>query len=109
MSYYDFDDHFWAPYEVCGQKSEIVTQEEYFSIIGKLYSWLRGVRHSSIETLEIAYKKRWILSTSQLAPLLKLTSKTVIRYKSFERNGFTFTRLEQLGAEIGWRVGKADL
>lgn len=24
MSYYDFDDHFWAPYEVCPQ----VTQKE---------------------------------------------------------------------------------
>ncbi len=29
---------------------------------------------------------------SKLAPLLKLNAKTLIRYKSFERHRFTFTR-----------------
>ena len=63
---------------------------------------------AELEALEKAYEKKWILSTSQLASILKLNSKTLIRYKSFERHGFTFTRNGQVGAEIGWRVGKVD-
>ncbi len=63
---------------------------------------------AELEALEKAYEKRWILSTSQLGSILKLNSKTLIRYKSFERHGFTFTRNGQVGAEIGWRVGKVD-
>lgn len=64
---------------------------------------------AELEALEKAYEKKWILSTSQLASLLKLNPKTLIRYKSFERHGFTFTRAGQVGAEIGWRVGKVEL
>jgi len=64
---------------------------------------------AELEALEKAYEKKWILSTSMLSSLLKLNPKTLIRYKSFERYGFTFTRSGQVGAEIGWRVGKADL
>ena len=63
---------------------------------------------AELSALEKAYEKRWILSTSQLGSILKLNSKTLIRYKSFERHGFTFTRNGQVGAEIGWRVGKVD-
>ena len=63
---------------------------------------------AELEALEKAYEKKWILSTSQLASLLKLNGKTLIRYKFFERHGFTFTRNGQVGAEIGWRVGKVD-
>ena len=61
---------------------------------------------AELEALEKAYEKKWILSTSQLGSVLKLNPKTLIRYKSFERHGFTFTRRGQVGAEIGWRVGK---
>ncbi len=64
---------------------------------------------AELEALEKAYEKRWILSTSQLGSILKLNSKTLIRYKSFERHGFTFTRSGVVGAEIGWRVGKVEL
>ena len=64
---------------------------------------------AELEALEKAYEKKWILSTSQLASLLKLNPKTLIRYQFFERYGFTFTRKGQVGAEIGWKVGKADL
>ena len=63
---------------------------------------------AELEALEKAYEKRWILSTSQLGSILKLNPKTLIRYKSFERHGFTFTRSGVVGAEIGWRVGKVD-
>ena len=63
---------------------------------------------AELEALEKAYEKRWILSTSQLSSILKLNSKTLARQKSFERHGFTFTRKGQVGAEIGWRVGKVQ-
>ena len=63
---------------------------------------------AELEALEKAYEKKWILSTSQLASLLKLNPKTLIRYQSFERYGFTFIRTGQVGAEIGWRVGKIE-
>ncbi len=52
MGYYDFNDHFWAPYEACKHKSAIVAQEEQLSIIGKLHSWLRSLRHTNIEISE---------------------------------------------------------
>lgn len=64
---------------------------------------------AELEALEKASEKKWVLSTSQLASLLKLNPKTLIRYKSFERHGFTFIRAGQVGAEIGWRVGKVKL
>lgn len=63
---------------------------------------------AELEALEKAYEKKWILSTSQLGSILKLNSQTLIRYKSFDRHGFTFTRCGQVGAEIGWRVGKVE-
>ena len=63
---------------------------------------------AELEALEKAYEKRWSLSTNQLGSILKLNSKTLIRYKSFERHGFTFTRSGVVGAEIGWRVGKVE-
>ncbi len=53
MGYYDFDDHFWAPYEVCQQKSEIVAQEEKFSLIEKLHSCLRRLRHRNMAISEL--------------------------------------------------------
>ncbi len=56
---------------------------------------------AELEALETAYEKKWILSTNQLGSILKLNSKTVIRYQSFDRHGFTFTRSGQVGAEIG--------
>ena len=64
---------------------------------------------AELEALEKAYEKRWILSTSQLGSILNLNSKTLIRHKSFDRHGFTFTRSGQVGAEIGWRVGKVEI
>ena len=50
MGYYDFNDHFWSPNEACKQKSEIVAQEEQFSIVAKLHIWLRSLRHKNIES-----------------------------------------------------------
>ena len=61
---------------------------------------------AELEALERAYSKRWILSTSQLASVLKLSPRTIADAQTFERHGFIFTRAGKVGAEIGWRVGK---
>jgi len=55
--------------------------------------------------LERVAEKGWLLSTSQLAPLLGLRS---LSGKVFERYGFSFTRVGRNGAESAWRVGKGD-
>ncbi len=61
---------------------------------------------AELEALERAYEKHWILSTSQLASLLKLSPKTLVSSQTFERHGFIFTRADKVGAEIGWKVDK---
>ena len=40
MGYYDFDEHFWAAHEVCGQQTEIVAPKMRFLTLRKLFSWL---------------------------------------------------------------------
>lgn len=58
---------------------------------------------SNLEALEQAAQHGWLLSTSQLAPLLglkTLSGKTVQRY------GFTFTRVGKNGAESAWSIQK---
>ena len=52
MGYYDFDDHFWSPHEVCQQKSKIVAQEEEFSFIKKLQGYLQRFRKRKTENSE---------------------------------------------------------
>ena len=37
MSYYDYD-HFWAPHEVCGQKSETVENQKLSSRIKEIWT-----------------------------------------------------------------------
>ena len=49
MGYYDFDDHFWSPHEVCKQKSKVVAQEEEFSLINKLQGYLQRFRNRNTE------------------------------------------------------------
>ena len=53
-------------------------------------------------------KKDGFSARINVGSILKLNSKTLIRYQSFDRHGFTFTRNGQVGAEIGWRVGKVE-
>ena len=50
MGYYDFDDHFWSPHQVCKQKSKIVAQEEKFSLIKKLLGYLQRFRKRKTES-----------------------------------------------------------
>ena len=38
MGYYDFDEHFWAVHEVCGQQPKIVARKIRFFSLRKLFS-----------------------------------------------------------------------
>ena len=40
MGYYDFDEHFWAADEVCGQQPEIVTRKSRFFSLRKLFNFV---------------------------------------------------------------------
>ncbi|MEA5504839.1 MarR family transcriptional regulator [Halotia wernerae UHCC 0503] len=62
-----------------------------------------------LRALEEAYKNGWLLSTRELATLLKLAPSTVRGYGTkFEDAGFVFTRAGQRkGGEVAWSVGKA--
>ncbi len=64
-------------------------------------------RLNHLRSLEEACKNRWLLSTSDLSALLKLSPRTINRQQSFERYGFTFTRAGRNGTEIAWKVNKS--
>lgn len=59
-----------------------------------------------IRALEEAYQNHWILGTSELAQLLKITPKTLVRHETMERYGFVCERCGQNGTELGWRIRK---
>ena len=63
-----------------------------------------------LRDLEEAYEKGWLLSTSELANLLKLSPKTIVSYgNSFEEAGFVFTRYgKRKRGEIAWLVDKPE-
>jgi DNA-binding transcriptional regulator YhcF (GntR family) len=67
-----------------------------------------GSRLSYLRELEEAYEKGWLLSTSEVADLLKLSPKTIAAYgQEFEDAGFVFTRTGiRKGGEIAWAVDK---
>jgi hypothetical protein len=67
-----------------------------------------GSRLAYMRELEEAYEKGWLLSTSELADLLKLSPKTIAAYgQAFEDGGFVFTRVGiRKGGEIAWAIDK---
>lgn len=69
-----------------------------------------GSRLSYLRELEEAYEKGWLLSTSEVADLLRLSPKTVASYgQEFEDGGFVFTRAgTRKGGEIAWAIGKKE-
>jgi hypothetical protein len=64
---------------------------------------------ANLRTLEEAYQNKWLLSSSQLAPLLGL--KGLPSGEAFQRHGFIFTRSGKNGVESAWKITKfvADL
>lgn len=60
---------------------------------------------ANLEAIEQAYEHGWLLSTSQLAPLLgvkSITGKTVSRF------GFQFERVGRNGTESAWQISKKE-
>lgn len=67
-----------------------------------------GGRLNHLRELEEAYEKGWLLGTSELADLLKLSPKTVRSYgDQFSDAGFVFTRAgSRKRGELAWEIGK---
>lgn len=57
-----------------------------------------------IEALQRACDRGWLISTSELAPLLKLAK---LSGQTIERYGFTCTRSGRNGAESAWLITRA--
>ncbi len=75
------------------------------AIAGKLTSLKPIDPLANLELLEKACSYKWLLSTSQLAPLLGVKSLTG---KEIHRYGFTFTRVGRNGAESAWAIAKTS-
>ena len=61
-----------------------------------------------LRALSEAYRNGWLLSTSSVAALLKLSPTTVRHYgDQFEDGGFVFTRAgTRKRGEVAWKIGK---
>ena len=68
-----------------------------------------GGRLNHLRELEEAYEKGWLLSTSEVADLLKLSRATVRGYgEQFKDAGFVFTRAgTRKRGEVAWKISKA--
>ncbi len=86
---------------------EVLTSRLVPAIVSKLTPPAPPLAH--LEALEKAYAKGWLLSTSELAQLLRLSPKTIRGYgDSFSEAGFTFTRAgTRARQETAWKVSKA--
>lgn len=60
-----------------------------------------------LDLLEKAATHEWLLPTSDLSMTLGLSRRSVGKYPKFERYGFVFTKVGQMGTETSWRVQKA--
>lgn len=67
-----------------------------------------GGRLNHLRELEEAYEKGWLLSTSEVADLLKLSRATVRGYgEQFSDAGFVFTRAgTRKRGEVAWEISK---
>ena len=61
---------------------------------------------ANLKALQEACDKGWLLSTSQLAPLVGISRKELASRAKWERFGFTFSKSGKNGAEIAWKVSK---
>lgn len=60
---------------------------------------------ANLRQLQEACDRGWLLSSSQLAPLL---GRKTLPSKDFERFGFLFTKAGKNGSESAWRVERYD-
>ena len=95
----------WKP----SHRTQDITRVDESKMVGVLLGALASLQPTepdplaNLELLERVAEKGWLLSTSQLAPLLGLKS---LHGAEFCRYGFVFTRVGRNGAESAWRVGK---
>ena len=95
----------WKP----SHRTQDITRGDESKMVGVLLGALASLQPTepdplaNLELLERVAEKGWLLSTSQLAPLLGLKS---LHGAEFCRYGFVFTRVGRNGAESAWRVGK---
>jgi hypothetical protein len=60
-----------------------------------------------LRTLEEAHRNGWILSTSEVAHLLRVAPRTITEHgEVFEDSGFVFVRVGKKRGEVAWRVAK---
>jgi hypothetical protein len=83
-------------------------QELFMLIFERLADRLSPVANplSNLEALEQAAEKGWLLSTSQLAPLVGLNRKTLSSRRQFDRYGFTIIKAGRNGTESAWKISK---
>jgi hypothetical protein len=83
------------------------TGQNFVTLLEILASKLQGTNKplANLEALEEAFEKGWLLSSSQLAPLLGL--KSLGKPDGFERFGFKFFKSGKNGTQTAWRVEKA--
>jgi hypothetical protein len=86
--------------------AEALTSRLVPAIVSKLTPPPPPLAH--LEALERAYEKDWLLSTSELAQLLKLSPRTIRGYGDrFSEAGFIFTKAgTRARQETAWRVSK---
>lgn len=80
------------------------------TIAGSLSSPPQGVNELSLRLhlLQDACDYGWLLPTSELAQILKVSSRSLSRYHSLQRYGFTFMKGGRMGVESVWEVSKHD-
>jgi len=85
---------------------EVIASRLVPAIVSKLTPAPAPLAH--LEALERAYEKGWLLSTSEVAQLFRLSAKTIRGYgDSFEEAGFIFTRTgTRAHGETAWEVSK---
>jgi hypothetical protein len=61
----------------------------------------------NLRFLEEAYQHRWLLSTSHLSELLEISNQILLKEKTYECYGFSFTQAGMNGAEVAWKITKS--
>ncbi|MEN9216833.1 MAG: hypothetical protein Q6K90_05875 [Gloeomargarita sp. HHBFW_bins_162] len=60
-----------------------------------------------LRTLEEAHRNGWILSTSEVAHLLRVAPRTITEHgEMFDDSGFVFVRVGRKRGEVAWQVAK---
>lgn len=85
------------------------SDSQLVAILGALFQSISSQSSdplAHLDALERAAKHRWLLGTTELANLLKITTRAVSRHQNFDRYGFKFSRAGLNGSETAWLVEK---